>query len=665
VQTETDRSIAVLNQALEQANATLRERVDELSLVRRVGDAVGNHTSALELCHELGDAITQTLDCSYALIYTADGSGFHLQAASSGFGQLEEFPQNLSDSLMLSRHLKEVQTPLFIADGDSSEWLLETPFPRSLATWLFFPLLARNEVRGVLCLADNPPSGFDEKTVRTLMMVVPQIASALANIELCHHLRESELKYRTLLEEMQDVVYICDSSWRIIETNPAATLLFGESVLGSSMATLFACPQAAEEFKETVNQLDQIQNFEAVLLNSQRQRRVALLSCVKERGCYSGIIKDITEWSRLFEQIAHSQRMEAIGTLASGVAHDFNNILAIIMPYAQLIQDRMEPSSPEHQFAGVIMNASQRAAMVARQLLSLARKDPGARIAIDLNEVVRATGKLIDETFERRVELQFELDPDLPLIKADESQIHQTLLNLAINARDAMPEGGVLTFSTRCAEGQARVAIADTGIGIDPSIRPRIFDPFFTTKDDSKGTGLGLSMVYGFVKEAGGTIDVESEPGKGSRFTLSFPAALDSARSSPASEAQPPEGSECVLVVDDEPELLRLLGFVMRQLGYTIICASNGQEALEAISNDVQVVILDMHMPVMNGLSALRQIRMQAPGVKVIISSGYTSSEEMEMLTQIGIDGFIQKPFEVGKLAETIRMVCGPAAKYS
>jgi PAS domain S-box-containing protein len=662
MQADAERSIAVLGHALDQANATLRERMDELSLVRRVGDAVGNHTSVCELCSELVDAVSQAIDCKYALIYTAgDPSGLQLQAVSSLFPQSEKFPQNLSATLPLSRHLEQTRTPLFIADAQGSEWLEEFPLHQSLASWMFVPLLARNDLRGVLCLADDQTGSYNEKTLRTLMMVVPQIASALANIGLCHHLRESELKYRTLVEGMQDVVYICDADWRILETNPAATVLFGESVVGKSLGTLFASPQAAVDFQETVNRMKQLQNFEAVLLNSQRERRVALLSCVNERKCYSGVIKDITERSRLFEQIAHSQKMESTGTLASGVAHDFNNILAIILPHAQLIKDRLEASSQEHRFAEVIISASQRAALVTRHLLSLARKDPGVRKVINLNEIIRATGKLLEETLERRVQLQFDLDPCQPHIRADETQIQQALLNLAINARDAMPEGGLLVFATRCAEGQAKLEVADTGVGIDHANLPKIFDPFFTTKGESKGTGLGLSIVYGIVRESGGTIEVESEPGRGSRFMLSFPAVPDTTSSSPSIEAQPPGGCERILVVDDEPELLKLLQMILSTLGYSVTCACNGKEALEVLSSDVQLVILDMLMPVMDGITALRQIRMRAPGVKVVIASGYTSPDQMTMLSQIGIDGFVQKPFEIGKLAATVRKVCDPA----
>jgi two-component system, cell cycle sensor histidine kinase and response regulator CckA len=656
MQTDADRRLALLSSALEQANATVRDRMDELSLVRRVGEAVGNHTSAWTLCSELVDAIARTINCKYTLIYTCgDFTGFRFQAVSSLFPRLEKFPQRLS-GCPLSRRLEQARPPLFIPElNGCSEWLAGWPFPPNLASWLFVPLLARNDLRGVLCLADDRPKSFDEQTLRTLMMVVPQIASALANIGLCHHLRESELKYRTLVEAMQDVVYMCDANWRILETNPAATLLFGEAVVGRSLAALFASPEAAGEFQEAVNRLNQLQNFEAAVLGARQEHRVALLSCVKEAGRYSGIIKDITERCRFLEQVAHVQKMESIGTLASGVAHDFNNILAIILPHAELIQARLQPASPEHRFTEVILNATRRAALVTRQLLSLARKDPGLRKPVNFNEVIRTTGKLLEETFERRIRLEFDLDPNPPHIKADETQMEQVLVNLAINARDAMPEGGVLAFSTRHVHGAVRVEVADTGTGVDPAILPRIFDPFFTTKDPSKGTGLGLSMVYGIVKETGGNIEVQSEPGKGTRFILTFPAIPEPASHSDAPEAQPDRGCERILIVDDEPELLEMLEMILGDLGYSVLSASNGQEALKALNEDVQLVILDMLMPVMDGITALREMRLRAPGVKVLIASGYTAPEKMALLTHMGVDGFVHKPFKISKLAAMVR----------
>src|SRR5438477_3239781 len=286
----------------------------------------------------------------------------------------------------------------------------------------------------------------------------------------------------------------------------------------------------ASQFVEAVRTSRAVQNFETELLTTTNEHIVALMNCVTDGSRYSGIIKDMTERTHLMEQITRAQKMESIGTLASGVAHDFNNILGIILPNAELIKMRSAADSPATRFADIIINASKRAAQLTRQLLSLSRKDPVMARIMSLNEAVRTTGKLLGETLNRNIRLEFDLSEQSTNVKADETQIEQVLLNLAINARDAMPDGGVLKFVTHSKGDHIVLRVIDTGTGIPREILPKIFDPFFTTKEKSKGTGLGLSVVYGIVKQAGGTIDVKSEAGFGTEFVLTFPSCREARR---------------------------------------------------------------------------------------------------------------------------------------
>src|SRR5262249_14220741 len=230
----------------------------------------------------------------------------------------------------------------------------------------------------------------------------------------------------------------------------------------------------------------------------------------------------------------------------------------------------------------------------------------------------------------------------------------QVLLNLAINARDAMPEGGLLKFITRHDGANAIVKVVDTGTGIDKETLPKIFDPFFTTKEKSKGTGLGLSVVYGIVKQTGGTIDVTSEVGVGTEFTLTFPS-LDESRQRRPRRTTTAGGSEKILIVDDEPDILSLLEMSFSGLGYSVVCARNGLEAVERAEADVKLIILDMIMPEMDGLTALRSIPQKMPAVKVIVISGYTSPEKTPLLEALSIQRFMPKPFELAKLAAAVR----------
>ncbi|HEY2384437.1 MAG TPA: ATP-binding protein [Terriglobia bacterium] len=657
---DNDRRIASLTAALEQANSTLRGKMDELSLVRRVGDAISHHTSIWSLSSELVDAIAETINCKYAVIYSEPASNtatFELQAVSSIFSGPENFPPALRQSRLV-RYLEQRGSPVQITDlNDDPVWSEAWPLPPGLASWLCVPLLTRSRLRGMLCLADDAPCAFDERTLRTLMIVVPQISSAFSNIGLYSHLRQSEAKYRMLVSGMQDIVYICDRQWQIIEANPAADPVFGGPIVGRTLTELFASPNTASQFVETVRTSRAVQNFETELLNTQHERIVALLSCVTDGDHYSGIIKDMTERTRLMEQVTHSQKMESVGILASGVAHDFNNILGIILPNAEMIKMKINPDSSAAGYADVIINASRHAGQLTRQLLSLSRKDPVSLRVINLNDAIRTTGKLLGETIDRKIRLEYDLTGECTNIKADETQIQQVLLNLAINARDAMPDGGVLKYSTRCEGTDVVVRVADTGTGIEREMLSKIFDPFFTTKDKSKGTGLGLSVVYGIVKQTGGSIDVRSEVGTGTEFIIRFPSSSEVRRRAARKAIRPAGGSEKILVADDEPELLRLLESNLTELGYSVICARNGIEAMEYLQDDVRLVILDMIMPEMDRVATLRRIREKTPDVKVLVASGHTSPEKNPLLDDLGIDGFVQKPFELARLAGAVRDV--------
>jgi len=656
--TEHERRIATLTSALEQANVTLRGKMDELSLVRRVGDAISQHTSTWTLSFDLVTALAETINCKYAVIYgIADGGSCELQAVSNVFSIDENFPRNIQGSRILWS-LEHTYNPIRIDDiTECPEWDRDWPFPEDLAAWLFVPLVSQNNLRGVLCLADDTPYAFDDKTLRTLLIIVPQISSAFANIDLYNHLRESEKKFRSLVEGIQDVVYICDDKWHVVEANPAATTLFGENILGKSLEELFATQTSFLEFVDNLRQSKHVQNFESELLTHDRKRIVTLVSCVIEGDKYSGVIKDVTERTHLMAQVTQAQKMESIGTLASGVAHDFNNILGIILPNAELIKFRSPAESQIAKQADVICNVSKRAAQLTRQLLSLSRKDAIALRVLDVNESIRATGKLLGETLDRKIRLEFDLASDLLNIKADDTQIEQVLLNLSINARDAMPDGGSIRFSTHNKEGKVVLRVADTGTGIDKNNLPKIFDPFFTTKEKSKGTGLGLSVCYGIVKQMGGTIAVDSTVGKGTEFTITFPSCNEVKRNSLGPDGAPKGGTEKILIVDDEEDIVFILEAALKSLGYTVVSARNGIEALERAGDDIDLIILDMIMPVMDGLTALRGIRQKTPDVKVIVASGYTHPEKMPMLERVGIEGFIHKPFEIAKLGAAIRDV--------
>jgi signal transduction histidine kinase/CheY-like chemotaxis protein len=656
MQNEQEYNLGYLAAALEEATATIRTRMDELSLVRRVGDAISALTSIQGLCAELVNALAETVNCRYVSVFSGPVSApFALQAVSSVFSFPQDFPETIAGT-RVAQTLEKFQTPVQIDDITASPLSERWPFPKDLVAYLFVPLVEGRNLRGVLCLADDNPGSFNELTLRKMMIVVPQIASAIAKIDLYDDARSSALKYRTLVQSMQEVVFICDSEWRILDVNDAGERVFGESPAGKILPDLFSSATTAKEFTSAVLSLPAVQDFEADFLTMQGDRLNTLISCRATGSHYSGVIKDITERTRLMEQVTRAQKMESVGTLAAGVAHDFNNILGIILPNAELVKLKGSEDPAVSRYADVIINASKRATVLTRQLLSLGRKDPKQLRQINLNDAIGSTCRLFEQTIGKKIRVELDFATNPANIRADNSQLEQILLNLAINARDAMPEGGSLKFRT-CLDGKNVVlSVKDSGTGIPADVRARIFDPFFTTKDKAKGTGLGLSVVYNLVKQLNGTIDVQSEPGAGAEFVLTFPACIPVPERAPSGN-KPVGGKERILIVDDEPEMLDLLETALKAIGYSVITARNGREAVDAVTEDIHLVITDMMMPVMDGFTAIRMIRQKLPQMKILVASGYTTPENLPTLRRMGVEGFVQKPFEFSSLAHIVRDV--------
>jgi signal transduction histidine kinase/HAMP domain-containing protein len=375
-------------------------------------------------------------------------------------------------------------------------------------------------------------------------------------------------------------------------------------------------------------------------------------------------------------QLFQSQKMEAIGTLAAGIAHDFNNLLTGIMGYLELAYMSTTETNVKKQISRVL-SISERAADLARQILLIGRKLPPDIKPTDINQVVENSMKMLRRMVEENIEIKVQPQAELPLIGADPSQIMQVLMNLVVNARDAMPNGGRIEIRTEkiyvdeeyCKHyAYAKpgvyvvVSVSDSGTGIPEEIRDRIFEPFFTTKEVGKGTGLGLSVVYSIVKNHGGWINLYSETGKGSEFKIYLPAESiednETGLREDLKERQDlPRGTETILLVDDE-QIIRELGeSILRSLGYSVITASNGEEAVMIYKEQhkkIAVVIMDRIMPGMNGIEAYGKLREINPHVKVIISSGY-AADEAQILRESGITGFLNKPYRMANMAEAVR----------
>ena len=390
-----------------------------------------------------------------------------------------------------------------------------------------------------------------------------------------------------------------------------------------------------------------------------------------------GIVQDITERKRLETQFLQAQKMEAVGVLAGGVAHDFNNLLTVINGYSDFLLSDLTQNDPMRGDLEQIKRAGQRAASLTSQLLAFSRKQILRPIILDLNDVVCEASKMLRRLIGEDIDLISVPKPDLGLVNVDPGQIQQIIMNLAVNARDAMPQGGKLTIETAnvnigrnnvcrhpsCAVGRyVMLAVSDNGTGMSAETQTHIFEPFYSTKGPRKGTGLGLSTVYGIVKQSGGYIWVDSKLGKGTTFKIYFPRMEGDVDkiSIPGMQNLNLQGSETVLLAEDEQSVRALVARILRKHGYTVLEASNGGDAVR-IAHDfvgkIHLLLTDVVMPEMSGRVLASQLDDAHPGIKVLFVSGYTNDTVVHQEV-LDLDiAFLQKPFTADSLARKVRNV--------
>jgi PAS domain S-box-containing protein len=395
-----------------------------------------------------------------------------------------------------------------------------------------------------------------------------------------------------------------------------------------------------------------------------------------EPAWMSGICMDVTERHRFQEQLCHTQRWESLGLLAGGIAHDFNNLLAAIMGNASLARDTLPAASPASPMLERVLTASERAALLTRRLLAYAGKDYSIAVPTDLGALVRELGSLLYTSIPRLISLSLEVDEDLPPVLIDEAQLQQVVMNLVINAAEAIPERvtGTVTVSTRrrqllpedetcavipvvnVAREYVELSVRDTGCGMDPATQARIFDPFYTTK--FTGRGLGLAAVLGIVGAHGGTITLKSAPGQGSCFTILLPAAANGSSKPKSARTvhQMGRGSGTVLVVDDEPSVCQMARAALESNGYQVLLAGDGLAAIRQVAEhpEIRAILLDLTMPRMGGDIAASHVRALRPELPILLSSGYSEREAARSFTESGRAAFLQKPYTTTRLLETL-----------
>ncbi len=515
--------------------------------------------------------------------------------------------------------------------------------------------------------------------------------------------RKAEERQRELVQRLEFLVshmplgcIVFDLEFRILEWNSSASRIFGwtaPEVFGHNGLELLVAPEIRPEIVAAWKEL-QLSKRSDHRVNQNLTKDRGVIECewfntslIDETGAVvavASMVQDITERKNLEAQLRQSQKMEAIGVLAGGIAHDFNNLLTVIVGNISLALMRLEATHPAGRGLQDAEKAAERAGELVQQLLGFSRKSPFRPRPIDLNASVRESVDLLRRTVDPRIIIETSEQPDLWLVEADRGQINQILLNLCLNARDAMENGGCLSVSTanlvigaeycrsqpEARPGEfVRLRVADTGVGMDQATLSRIFEPFFTTKQVGKGTGLGLSMVYGIVKQHGGWITVESQPGCGSVFSVFLPSSPKSAEAdAPLVTALDTKGSETVLLVDDEEMIRSLATGILERRGYRVLQAQDGEEALEVVRQNlaaqpgirIDIVLLDMTMPRKSGRDTLAALHEVAPEIPVVLASGY-SADGNEDLAALGARAFIQKPYRPEDLLRTLRAVLDSA----
>jgi two-component system cell cycle sensor histidine kinase/response regulator CckA len=497
-------------------------------------------------------------------------------------------------------------------------------------------------------------------------------------------LRDSEKRYRTLFEDSRDAIYITTREGAFIDVNQAALELLGytrEEMAKLNAKEIYVDSEQRARFQREIEEKGSVRDYEVKIRKKDSREMDCLVTSSVRRGrdgrilLYQGIIRDITERKRLEAQLQQALKMEAIGTLAGGIAHDFNNLLMGIQGNVSLMYMDMNSAHAHYERLRRIEKQVQSGTRLTSHLLGYARKGRYEVKPVDLKQLVEETLDAFGRT-RKEIAIHRELADDLFAVEADVGQIEQVLLNLCVNAADAMPGGGELilrAINTTHHEMKGKLynpkpgnyvllTVTDTGTGMARKIVDRIFDPFFTTKERGRGTGLGLASAYGIIKGHGGYIDVDSTEGEGTTFRIYLPATEKEVQEIAKVVDGLAMGTETVLLVDDEEDIRQVGQELLEAMGYEVMLAKDGQEAIELYKkacNSIDIVLLDMVMPNMGGGQAYDRMKEINPDVKVLLSSGYSIDGEAAEILERGCDGFIQKPFGMKQLSGRIREVLG------
>ncbi|HKQ62237.1 MAG TPA: PAS domain S-box protein [Candidatus Polarisedimenticolaceae bacterium] len=668
------------------AEEVLRERSRLAALSADIGVALNRGGLLGEMLEACTASMVRNLDAAFARIWTLDPveDVLVLQASSGMYTHLDGPHSRVPVGRFKIGLIAQERVPHLTNDVMADERVGDRDWAQRerMVAFAGYPLLVEDRLVGVMAMFAR--HRLTEATLEAMAAVANQIALGIERKRSEAELRQANQRLQLLVQASPLAIIALDRSGLVLQWNPAATQMFGfeeTEVLGRRPPFIAAEQQAAfQQLLEGELRGERHAGVELARLHKNGKPVEVALWSAPLQGAAGKIVgtlemfADVAERKRLQAQFHQSQKMEAIGTLAGGVAHDFNNLLTVITGYAELLLSQLPAEGRSREHVRQIGQASERAAALTRQLLAFSRKQVVEPKVLSLNAVVSDLEKMLGRLIGEDVRLTTVLDPAAGRVRMDPGQMEQIVLNLVVNSRDAMPQGGALTLETANVELDRQVepdvepgryvllAVSDTGCGIDAETLSHIFEPFFTTKGLGKGTGLGLATVYGIVQQGGGHIAVASEPGRGTTFRIYLPRVEEPAATTerPAGAAATLSGKETVILAEDEDGLRTLTRHVLQSCGYTVLEATGGSEALQLCQNHagpIELLVTDVVMPEMSGRQLAERLQAARPGIKVLYLSGYTEDAMLRHGVQRAEAAFLQKPFTPGALARKVREV--------
>lgn len=567
---------------------------------------------------------------------------------------------------------------------------LEKGYPEGhvkLHSFMTIPIFIRDAIVAVMGVA-NKDADYTETDLRQLTLIMDDVWKIAEQTKTDQALLSSETKFRNLLESIQLLAIMLDTDGNITFCNDYLLNLTGwsrEEIVGKNWFDLFIPeterPQSKSGFSENLAN-EEMKHFENIILTRNGKQRLIAWDRTPLYGTEGEVIgiasigTDLTVQKKIEEQLLQSLKMESVGRLAGGVAHDFNNMLNVIMGYAELATLELTPDNPLMEKMMEILKAAERSQKITRQLLAFSRKELISPKKVDLNKLITETTKTLTRLIGEDIQLDLRLTKDLWATRIDPSQVDQILVNLAVNARDAMPKGGQLIIATANSRlddiycdnnlnaksgDYLQLSVSDNGIGMDPQTMEYIFEPFYTTKGVGSGTGLGLSTVYGIVTQNEGFIEVESEIGRGTEFTIYLPrTTTDDLAQESGRETAKTNCYGTILIVEDEDMVRHVTAKMLEHLGYTVLQADTYQVALsisEDTEQEIDLLLTDVIMPTMTGKELFARIKTIRPDIKVLFMSGYTADVIAQRAVLEDDMHFMQKPFEIHTLESKVREV--------